>query len=178
MSVTASGSLPERSSCNKRRHRPWGHTKSGKRAVRRPRGGQVPVKRRGRNAESIGDIGDSDSRLARSVLATSRSSSVILGGRPPVRPTRFAAASPLERAPNESALKLRKRAEHVKHQDALRRRRVYRCRASAAPFLHRVVDGLETALAARTGRAAFLATCTNRALLGPVGHRASLPHHI
>ena len=42
----------------------------------------------------IGDIGDSDSRLARSVLATSRSSSVILGGPPPVRPTRFAAASP------------------------------------------------------------------------------------
>ena len=64
----------------------------------------------------------------------SRSSAVSFGGRPPVRPARFAAANPARvRSRTRGALEFGQRAEHVKDQDALRRRRVDRlCEASKA----------------------------------------------
>ncbi len=61
---------------------------------------------------------------------------------------------------------------------ATRARRLSASQVATATLLGQfveAVDGLETAWRHEpAGGAAFLATCANRALLGPVGHRASL----
>jgi len=65
------------------------------------------------------------SGLASIALAASMSSCASLGGRPPVRPARRAAARPAwVRLPDQAAYEFRQRAKHVKNKPTLRRRRV------------------------------------------------------
>ena len=91
----------------------------------RPRGGQIPIERRGRYADAVGNVGDWNIGIGEQ---RPRNVEVVLG-----QLRRSAACPPhalrglKPRAgafPNEPPLKLRQGAEHVKHQHALRGRRV------------------------------------------------------
>ena len=98
-----------------------GRRKSGRRAVCCLRGGQISVQRRGRYSQPVGNvrngdigIGEQRPRNVEVVLSELRRSASCT---PRALRGRESGACAL---PNEGALKLRKRAEHVKDQDDLR----------------------------------------------------------
>ena len=104
-------------------------TFSTARGIRRPRSRKVAIQRRGRHPETVGNIADGNIGIGE---LRPRNVEVVLGH---LRRSPSGSARTLRcgksgacRLSNEGALEFGKRAEHVKHLDALRRRRVARLR--------------------------------------------------
>src|SRR5271165_7106026 len=97
--------------------------------IRRPRSGELAIQCRGRHPETVGNIADGNIGTGEQ---SPRNVEIVLGQ---LRRSASWSARTLRcgksgacRLPNEGALEFGKRAEHVKDQDALRRRRVDRLR--------------------------------------------------